>query len=88
MTTSILAGSRLVWLMNKANWRVVTEQVRLLDLSFLRWPLLIPCSIRQAPPVGTMWVFAIVQMPVGRAVITLLAVFLWGWHSNMRLFPS
>ncbi|GHJ84014.1 hypothetical protein NliqN6_0416 [Naganishia liquefaciens] len=67
MTTSILAGSRLVWLMNKANWRMVTEQ---------------------APPVGALWVFAIVQMPVGRAVITLLVVLLWGWHSKMRLFPS
>ena len=87
MTTSILAGSRLVWLMNKANWRMVTEQVRLRNPD-LRRVSDYPVLEWKAPPVGTLWVFAIVQLPVGRAVITLLVVLLWGWHSKMRLFPS
>lgn len=35
MTTSILAGTRLVWMMNKANWRLVTEQVTSLSVHSL-----------------------------------------------------
>jgi hypothetical protein len=35
MTTSVLAGSRLVWMMNKANWRLVTEQASRLQYSII-----------------------------------------------------
>jgi hypothetical protein len=30
MTASLLSGSRLIWLVNKASWSVVTAQVSLL----------------------------------------------------------
>jgi hypothetical protein len=36
MSTSILSGARLIWLVNKAGWSVTTTQVRLLVLPLFR----------------------------------------------------
>ena len=40
MTASLLSGSRLIWLVNKASWSVVTAQVSLPSLIILPWPFL------------------------------------------------
>jgi hypothetical protein len=39
MTASLLSGSRLIWLVNKASWSVVTAQVSLSSLIILPSPL-------------------------------------------------
>lgn len=41
----------------------------------------------QAPPVGTLWIFTIVQLTIGRAVLSLLAVLVWCWRNGMRFQP-
>ncbi|XAO21895.1 hypothetical protein I312_100651 [Cryptococcus bacillisporus CA1280] len=66
MSASILAGCRLIWLVNKASWSTVTAQ---------------------APPMGTLWIFTIVQLPLGRALLTLMFVGGWFWYSGLKFAP-
>ncbi|WVW84128.1 hypothetical protein I302_106157 [Kwoniella bestiolae CBS 10118] len=66
ISSSIIAGCRLIWLVNKASWSVVTAE---------------------APPVGTLWILTIVQLPLSRAVLALLAVGGWIWWKGMKLMP-
>jgi hypothetical protein len=41
----------------------------------------------QAPPVGTLWIFTVVQLSLGRAVLCLTAVLVWCWRNGMKLAP-
>ncbi|WVQ81737.1 hypothetical protein IAT38_003862 [Cryptococcus sp. DSM 104549] len=66
MSASLLSGCRLIWLVNKASWSVVTAQ---------------------APPMGTLWILTIVQLPLSRAVIALASVGAWVWYSGMAIVP-
>ncbi|WWC61979.1 uncharacterized protein I303_104566 [Kwoniella dejecticola CBS 10117] len=66
MFSSIFSGCRLIWLVNKASWSVVTAQ---------------------APPMGTMWILTIVQLPLSRAVLVLGTVAAWIWWEDMKLMP-
>lgn len=66
MSASILAGCRLVWLVNKASWSVVTAQ---------------------APPMGTLWILTIVQLPLGRALLALMCVGGWFWYADLKFAP-
>ncbi|WWC69992.1 uncharacterized protein I206_103936 [Kwoniella pini CBS 10737] len=66
MFSSIFSGCRLIWLVNKASWSIVTAQ---------------------APPMGTMWILTIVQLPLSRAVLALLIVGIWIWWQGMKLMP-
>ncbi|CAE6449640.1 unnamed protein product [Rhizoctonia solani] len=52
--TAILAGPRMIWLVNKGSWLHVT---------------------RQAPPLGTIWVYTIIQLNLAPAVASLAIVF-------------
>ncbi|KAH7344611.1 hypothetical protein B0J17DRAFT_636131 [Rhizoctonia solani] len=52
--TAILAGPRMIWLVNKGSWLHVT---------------------RQAPPLGTIWVYTIIQLNLVPAVASLAIVF-------------
>ncbi|WVR06862.1 hypothetical protein IAU60_003898 [Kwoniella sp. DSM 27419] len=66
MSASVLSGSRLLWLVNKASWSIVTAQ---------------------APPMGTLWILSIVQLPLSRALISLLAVGGWIWYTGLKWIP-
>ncbi|WWD17110.1 hypothetical protein CI109_101547 [Kwoniella shandongensis] len=44
-------------------------------------------TTEQAPPMGTLWILTIVQLPLNRAVIALLAVGGWVWYSGMKIAP-
>ncbi|WVQ73951.1 hypothetical protein IAR50_003532 [Cryptococcus sp. DSM 104548] len=66
MAASILSGCRLIWLVNKASWSVVTAQ---------------------APPMGTLWILTIIQLPLGRAVMCLMIVGGWIWRSGLSIAP-
>ncbi|EUC65340.1 transmembrane protein, putative [Rhizoctonia solani AG-3 Rhs1AP] len=52
--TAILAGPRMIWLVNKGSWLRVT---------------------RQAPPLGTIWIYTIIQLNLVPAVASLVVVF-------------
>ncbi|KAJ1311061.1 hypothetical protein OPQ81_009565 [Rhizoctonia solani] len=52
--TAVLAGPRMIWLVNKGSWLRVT---------------------RQAPPLGTIWVYTIIQLNLVPAVASLVIVF-------------
>ncbi|WWC89122.1 uncharacterized protein L201_004040 [Kwoniella dendrophila CBS 6074] len=66
MSSSIIAGCRMIWLVNKSSWSVVTSQ---------------------APPMGTLWILTIVQLPLSRAVLALLFVGVWIWWKGMKFMP-
>ncbi|QRV91106.1 transmembrane protein [Ceratobasidium sp. AG-Ba] len=51
---AILSGPRMIWLMNKGSWLVVS---------------------RQAPPLGTIWIYTIIQLNLAPAVASLVIVF-------------
>ncbi|CAE6531852.1 unnamed protein product [Rhizoctonia solani] len=52
--TAILAGPRMIWLVNKGSWLHVT---------------------RQAPPLGAIWVYTIIQLNLVPAAASLIVVF-------------
>ncbi|KAI0829414.1 hypothetical protein BC628DRAFT_1135412 [Trametes gibbosa] len=48
---SCIAGTRLIWLLNRGNWLTVMQQ---------------------CPPIATAWVYAVVQLNLGPAVLSLV----------------
>ncbi|KAI9512167.1 hypothetical protein F5148DRAFT_973819 [Russula earlei] len=42
-------------------------------------------NMRQCPPLGTIWVYTVVQLDLGPAVMALSAVALWVWWTGARL---
>lgn len=36
---------------------------------------------------GTLWIFTIVQLPLGRALLTLMFVGGWFWYSGLKFAP-
>ncbi|KAI0321815.1 hypothetical protein OF83DRAFT_1050570 [Amylostereum chailletii] len=42
-------------------------------------------NMRETPPLGTIWVYTIVQLELGPAVLGLCAVAAWTWWSGMRI---
>ncbi|KAK4689296.1 hypothetical protein P7C73_g806, partial [Tremellales sp. Uapishka_1] len=41
-------------------------------------------TINQAPAVGTLWILTIVQLPLSRAVMSLVVVGIWSWYTGMK----
>ncbi|THH17942.1 hypothetical protein EW146_g2944 [Bondarzewia mesenterica] len=42
-------------------------------------------NMQQCPPLGTLWVYSIVQLDLGLAVLSLCAVGIWVWWTGMKL---
>ncbi|KAI9639332.1 uncharacterized protein MKK02DRAFT_39631 [Dioszegia hungarica] len=72
MTASLFTGCRLIWLLNKASWGVVTAQASLPPFT-------------KAPAMGAVWTLTIVQLPLSRAVLCLFGVAAWCWCTGMKL---
>lgn len=93
MSASVLSGARLIWLVNKASWSVVTAQVSL-HLAHIYYTKAIGPGDRtmtdtrvQAPAMGTIWILTIVQLPLSRCVPCLAAVAGWVWWTGMNVYP-
>ncbi|KAH9947266.1 hypothetical protein B0H21DRAFT_692304 [Amylocystis lapponica] len=61
---STAVGSRLIWLVNLASWRVVMQQ---------------------CPPLATVWIYAILQLDLGPAVLSLILVGIWMWFKKLSI---
>ena len=44
--------------------------------------------IRQTPPLATAWIYAIMQLNLTYAVLSLVTTYGFIWYKNLRLFPS
>jgi hypothetical protein len=94
MLTSFGAGCRLFWIMNKSNWLTVMKQVR----SHIFWTGTVsevqeraeadPLAIHQAAPVVTLWILSVVQLPIGKLMISLMAVLAWYWWNGFEFALS
>lgn len=79
---SIAVGARFIWMINRANWRVVMKQVRTfthLDRDRLR------TAATQCPPLATLWVYCILQLDLGPAVLGLTFVAIYVWVTGLKL---
>ena len=69
---SIGCGTRMIYVVNRSSWTIVMQQVGT--------SLLLLCAGNslgrqsQAPPLGTLWIYFIVQLPLPQAVLTLVVV--------------
>ena len=45
-------------------------------------------TIRQTPPLATAWIYAIMQLNLTYAVLSLVTTYGFIWYKNLRLFPS
>lgn len=61
---SIAVGARFIWMINRANWRVV---------------------MKQCPPLATLWVYCILQLDLGPAVLGLTFVAIYVWVTGLKL---
>ncbi|KAK0495363.1 hypothetical protein EDD18DRAFT_1310085 [Armillaria luteobubalina] len=43
-------------------------------------------NIRQVPPLGTLWIYAIVQLELGPAVLNLAIVAMYVWWKDLKIF--
>jgi hypothetical protein len=78
--TAILAGPRMIWLVNKGSWLYVTRQVC--------YPLIfrfVPNLASKAPPLGTIWIYTIIQLNLMPAVASLIIVFGLAKFMNWKL---
>lgn len=91
MTASLLSGSRLIWLVNKASWSVVTAQVSFCFLFDASGPTSREeknlWADEKAPAMGTIWILTIVQLPLSRALLCLIGVAGWVWWTGMNIYP-
>lgn len=78
---SITFGSRLIWIVNHANWKVNLKQVGVHAL----YNNLISNTRQQCPPLATAWILAIAALELGPAVMSLVIVGGWSWWSQMKL---
>lgn len=79
---SVASGTGLIYRVNYSNWLVNMQQVSgswsTPKLRFLK-------GSEQCPPLGTIWVYTILQLDLGPAVMALAAVAAWVWWSGARL---
>ncbi|OJT13339.1 hypothetical protein TRAPUB_10105 [Trametes pubescens] len=61
---SCIAGTRLIWLMNRGNWLVV---------------------MRQCPPIATAWIYAVIQLNLAPAVLSLVVAATFTWYKGYKL---
>jgi hypothetical protein len=78
---SVVSGTRMIYLVNYGNWLVNMQQVR----CFFYAPNTIVNKRLQCPPLGTIWVYTILQLDLGPAVLALSAVGFWVWRTGARL---
>lgn len=45
------------------------------------------CANAQAPPMGTLWILTIVQLPLSRAVMALLGLTAWVYWTGYKISP-
>lgn len=81
---SCIAGTRLIWLMNRGNWLVVMRQV-----SSPSTPHSYECVLRyryrQCPPIATAWIYAVVQLNLAPAVLSLVVAATFTWYKGYKL---
>ncbi|EMD41082.1 hypothetical protein CERSUDRAFT_111655 [Gelatoporia subvermispora B] len=61
---SVAVGSRFIWMIERASWRVV---------------------MKQCPPLATLWVYMILQLDLGPAVLGLFFVGIFVWATGLKL---
>ena len=83
LLVSLAAGTRLIWLVNRAPWYVIMRQVRP-NVLFVRNPL--PTRRAQGPPLATIWIYAITILDLLPAVVGLCIVAAWVWWSGLNVF--
>jgi hypothetical protein len=79
---AILSGPRLIWLVNKGSWLVVSRQVNPLPCRSI---LISQHNWFQAPPLGTIWTYTIIQLNLMPAVASLVVVFSSAKLMNWKL---
>ena len=47
-----------------------------------------PLAYHQAAPVVTLWILSVVQLPIGKLMISLLAVLAWYWWNGFEFALS
>lgn len=41
-------------------------------------------ALSQCPPLATLWIYTVVQLDLGPAVMGLVVVFTWSWFKGMK----
>jgi hypothetical protein len=83
LLVSLGAGTRLIWLVNRAPWYIIMRQVRpnspflFTTAHQLRHP--------QGPPLATTWIYTIAILDLLPAVVGLCVVVAWVWWTGMKL---
>ena len=80
------AGGRLVWLINRGNWRVVMRQVRRHVFQAGGCNFTTHDSF-QSPPLATAWIYSIVQLNLVPSVVSLAGVTAYSWWKGLKLVP-
>ena len=80
---SITLGSRLIWIVNRANWKANIKQACVSDNNILRLGLTLDGF--QCPPLATAWVLAIVALDLGPAAMSLVIIGIWAWWAGMKI---
>ena len=78
---SLLVSTRMIWLINRANYIKNMKQVRRVTVYPTR-PLL--TLVVQDPPLATLWIFAIVQLDLGPSVASLLVTGAFVWWKGLK----
>jgi len=79
---SVASGTGLIYRVNYSNWLVNMQQV---SGSWSTPKLRFFKGSEQCPPLGTIWVYTILQLDLGPAVMALAAVAAWVWWSGAQL---
>lgn len=76
-----LCGSRLIYMINWANWRENMKMVRIAE----RISLPTCSSTSQLPPLATAWIYATAQCDLGPAVLSLVVIGSAVWYKGWKL---
>ena len=79
---STLVGSRMLYLWDNASFLVIMKQVNTLFGGCTGHS-----SVRaQCPPLITIWIYTVVQLDLGAAVLSLSLVGCFVWWQDIRVF--
>jgi hypothetical protein len=79
---SVASGAGLIYRVNYSNWLLNMQQV---SDSWFYIHIAVSKGFCQCPPLGTIWVYTVLQLDLGPAVMALSAVAVWVWWTGAQL---
>ena len=72
----------MVWLLNRGNWLTVMRQASIPVIESIN---IFTICHSQSPPIATAWIYTVMQLDLGPAVLSLIVTATYTWYKGFKL---